>query len=219
MTWTKFSEDAADDPALLALERTYRLVWFEAMLWANRFATDGAIPRHMLSRITDCHDPDGAADFLVAAGKWKPSETGWEIVGFLDDQPSADEVRRTKELARLRQRRQRQHRAGDHTLCEVKYCPALRDEPSDTTRESRVTKSVTNVVSHDPPSRPVPTRPGPKEPGTGRGTDHRPKPSCEHKWTADGDCVRCHRHEPCSECRQLAHVNDTIRCHQHQEAS
>lgn len=47
----------------------------------------------------------------------------------------------------------------------------------------------------------------------------RAKPACRHRWTADGDCIRCGRHEPCPDCRQLAHVNDTIRCHEHQEAS
>lgn len=216
MTWTKLSDDATDDPALLALPRTIRLVHFEALVWANRHGTDGAIPRHMLPRITDDKDPDGAAELLVAAGKWELSTAGWEIVGFLDDQPSAEDVRRTKDLARLRQRKQRLHRAGDHSLCEVKYCPALRDE----TRESRVTKSVTpivtNAVSHDPPSRPVPSRPGPKEPGTGRGTEHPTKPSCDHKWTADGDCLNCQRFEPCPDCRRLARISDASRCYQHQ---
>lgn len=215
MTWTKLSDDATDDPALLALPRTVRLVHFEALVWANRHGTDGSIPKHMLPRITDDDAPVAAAEHLVAAGKWVPCEGGWEILGFLDDQPSADDVRRTRDLARLRQRRQRQHRAGDHELCDARYCPALRDK----TRESRVTASVTNAVSHDTPTRPVPTRPGPKEPGPGRGNDARTKPACDHKWTNDGDCVRCHRHEPCTGCRQLAHVNDTIRCHEHLKAS
>lgn len=216
MTWTKLSDDATDDPALLALPRSVRLVHFEALVWSNRHATDGVVPRHMLVRITDEPDPATAAGQLVAAGKWVESEQGWEIVGFLDDQPSAEDVQRTRELARQRQQRQRKHRGGDHSMCVAKYCPALRDQM----RESRVTKPVTNGVSHDTPSRPVPTRPGPKEPGTGRGTN-QPTPgpagtTCKHTWTADGDCVRCGRHEPCPECRLLARHNDTIRCHKHQ---
>lgn len=220
MTWTKLSDDSTDDPALLALPRSIRLVHFEALVWCNRHGTDGAIPRHMLVRVTDEKNPTKAAKLLVAAGKWKQAEDGWEIVGFLDDQPSAEDVRNQKELARQRQRRQRQHKAGDHTLCNAKYCRGLRDEQGDKhgdeTRKSRVTKPVTNVVSHDTPSRPVPTRPGPKEPGTGRGTDDRKTATCKHTWTSDNECVNCGRVESCPNCRRLARINDVIRCHQHQ---
>lgn len=55
-------------------------------------------------------------------------------------------------------------------------------------------------------------------PGT-QDTNHRTpaKPTCKHKWTADGDCLHCERFEPCPECRRLARYNDTIRCHQHQD--
>lgn len=45
----------------------------------------------------------------------------------------------------------------------------------------------------------------------------REKPRCLHRWTADGDCLVCHRHEPCPDCRRLARISDTIRCHQHQD--
>lgn len=47
--------------------------------------------------------------------------------------------------------------------------------------------------------------------------DARTAPRCRHKWTADGDCLKCKRHEPCPECRRLARINDTIRCYQHQD--
>ena len=49
--------------------------------------------------------------------------------------------------------------------------------------------------------------------------NHRPrdKPKCQHRWTADHHCRFCDRYEPCRDCRQLSHVNDTIRCYQHLE--
>lgn len=57
-------------------------------------------------------------------------------------------------------------------------------------------------------------------PGT-QDLNHRPrvKPICQHRWTADHHCRFCDRYEPCRDCRQLSHVNDTIRCYEHQEAS
>lgn len=90
-------------------------------------------------------------------------------------------------------------------------------EVRETTPEVRETTTRGTPNGPDPSTNPSTTdNPGSKD------SNHRtrPTPSCRHKWTADGWCLKCDRHEPCRDCRQLAHISDTIRCHQHQrEAS
>jgi len=49
-------------------------------------------------------------------------------------------------------------------------------------------------------------------------SNHRTRETtCKHKWTADGDCLHCSRHEPCPDCRRLARIGPDIRCYQHQD--
>jgi hypothetical protein len=117
MTWTKLSESFADDPKLLAISRGARLLHVEGLVWSNRVGSDGHIPTAALVRITDQPDPVAAANELVGAGKWRETPTGWEIVGFLVDQPSAADVATSQQLNRERQQRWRWHQLGKHDLC------------------------------------------------------------------------------------------------------
>lgn len=114
MTWTKLTDTATDNPAMLALPRGVRLLHIEAMIWCNRYGTDGRIPRNALARFTDEPDVDNAASALIDAGLWKVTPDGWEIVGFTDpavwDQLSADQVERQRALKRERTRRWRERR-------------------------------------------------------------------------------------------------------------
>lgn len=86
-------------------------------------------------------------------------------------------------------------------------------EVRETTPEVRETTPRGTADGPDPSTNPStrPTSITKTEPQTARE-----KPRCLHRWTSDGDCLICHRHEPCPDCRRLARINDTIRCHQHQ---
>lgn len=197
MTWTKISDDLPDDPRMLQLPRGVRLLHLEAMVWCNRYGTDGAIPRYGVRRITDEPEPEDAAKHLVSVGLWDDTDDGWEIVGFLDDQPSAADAERTRELAKQRQRRQRQHRAGDHSLCDPRYCnsarDALRDDERDAHRDATRDQRLP-VPSRPDPSRPEGTRDGEEggEPSQPPALDCRRCRGCGGVLTADGDCVaRC----------------------------
>lgn len=193
MTWTKVGESRPRDPRLLKLPRSVRWFWLEATVWCNEHETDGLIPAHALRWITDEEDVPAAAQLLVDVGLWETTDDGYRDVDFLDDQPSADDVARTRVLARERQRRQRQHRQGDHSLCDPKYC-----------HTSRVTSRVTDAVSHD-------TRTDPSVPevlgrgdGAGPALAGAPPPSAAeasarlgippHLHT--GDCCNAHPDHP-----------------------
>lgn len=159
MTWTKIGDGFIDEPSILVLSRDARLLYIECLVWSNRHGTDGAIPSYVLRRITDADDPMSCVRALVDAGKWVETDDGWETVDFLKDQPSAADVARTQRFATERQRRQRQHRGGDHSLCDPRYC--------EKTRSDHVTRDITGDatskprVTNGPPSRPGPARPGP----------------------------------------------------------
>lgn len=88
-------------------------------------------------------------------------------------------------------------------------------EVRETTPEVRETTPRGTPDGPDPSTNPStrPTSISKTEPQTAHA-----KRKCPHRWTADGDCLICHRHEPCPDCRRLARINDTIRCHQHQPA-
>lgn len=147
MTWARIDDNLTDRPDLLALDRSTRLVHLEAIVWCCRHETDGTVPRHVLRKVTDADDPAAAAETLVAAGLWTETDSGYELVGFLDDQISSEDLARQRDLAAVRQRRQRQHKAGDHTLCDARYCRRAAEAVTrDQHRESRL---------------PDPTRPDP----------------------------------------------------------
>jgi hypothetical protein len=135
MTWAKVSDTFNDDPDLLGLPRGARLLYVEGLVWSCKLETDGIIPAHVLARITDEPDPAAAAARLVEAGKWATTATGYEVVGFLEDQRSADEMATARAKARERQERRRRHLNGDHDLCDPRYCD--RASRRDEQRESR----------------------------------------------------------------------------------
>lgn len=147
MTWTKLSDTFTDDPVLLRLPRSTRLMHVEALVYCNRLLTDGVITRAALRRCTDHDDPEAGARQLLEAGLWREHGDGWVIVDFTRDQPSRADVERNREAGRVRQERLRRHRAGDHSLCLSTACHA-------------VTPGVTDGVGNTTPSRPVPTRQG-----------------------------------------------------------
>ena len=63
-----------------------------ALSWCNRNLTDGRLPRGVLRRLADLDDPEIEAKRLVDARMWRETETGWEIVDYLDTQPSREHV-------------------------------------------------------------------------------------------------------------------------------
>lgn len=95
-----------EDPRLLTLPRSYRLLHVDAYVWCKAQRTDGVIPRHMLTRLAfDEPDRDLAATALVDAELWKETGTGWVIPDFLETQWGRKQVQRKRELARERYER------------------------------------------------------------------------------------------------------------------
>lgn len=186
MTWAKLSDTFIDDPVLLGVPRGARLLHVEGIVWCCKQETDGQIPAHVLGRITDEPELDKAVDYLIDAGLWARTDTGFEVVNFLDEQPSREQVQARRADTALRKKRSEQHYAGDHSLCiRGRFCPegaVVRDG----TRSG--TRSDTRTGTDTRPDPPDPTRPKGKGRGEGRSASPRTSPAddlASRSWRSD----------------------------------
>lgn len=95
MAWTKLDDGIYDNPKILTVEPTDRLLYVWALCWSNRHHTDGVIPAKMLRYVAmfaGCGDHDAAASRLVEAGLWDNAPDGWTIHDFAEYQLSSDRV-------------------------------------------------------------------------------------------------------------------------------
>ena len=191
MPFTQVTDDWPDDPETLELDRSTRLLHIEALVWCNHWGRDGRLPRTAQSRVTDHPDVAAAIAELVAAGWWDVTADGWQLIKLQDDQMPAAEVRHRQALAKDRQRRNRKHKADDHSECDSRYCK----------RVSRDVSRVTDVVTHDSPVQSSPAQ----STKTGNGlqlTPALPEQKCPvcggEKWI---DVTDTHAGHKCSACR------------------
>lgn len=124
MTWTKLSDDHFDQIDRLTLSRSALLLDVEAIVWCNRILTDGRVPKSALARFTSSDDPKADAAELVEAGVW--TDDGDAYLLDWSDQEPAERVQRGREYraekqARYRDRKTR-HDAGDHSVCDARFC-------------------------------------------------------------------------------------------------
>lgn len=136
--WTRYDLKMIRDPRLTKLSRAQRLMYFEALAYANEYGTDGLIQYRDLRLFTDASRPAVIAQAFVDAELWsevvqndaqvsdKTLTKRWQIVDFLDDQLSAEEVQKRAENSAATTERNRRHKAGDHSKCDPERCWSLR---------------------------------------------------------------------------------------------
>lgn len=120
-------------------DRAFRIL-AGALMWCNGQGTDGSVP----ARYTKYLHPDGedsaAYDELEQAALWTRTDDGFLLVGWSDDlrQSTAEEVKRYREGARLRQKayrdRTRATSAGVDSQPD-RTSQAMRHVTRDTTRD------------------------------------------------------------------------------------
>jgi hypothetical protein len=159
MTWTKTPDDYPDR-LLERSDAAYRL-HHAATTYANRVGLDGRIPKTRLSLVPVPRKTrrKPVVDELVAAGLWPDDGDAWQLVGFFDDQPSAEEVRLTREYNTLRQRIRFAKKGPNGAKKQASFGPE-RDAvlaALQAARERRRAQShtATHGATHMPPSRPV----------------------------------------------------------------
>lgn len=93
MTWTKLTEDFPQHPKIVAAGEWAELIHIHALIYCNRFLTDGFVPTEVvptLTRIRSHVEPSVKA--LIKLGIWMPVEGGFVIHDFLEYQPSKAKV-------------------------------------------------------------------------------------------------------------------------------
>lgn len=131
--WVKLSDGFPDDPALGNVDPVLRALAIElhvtALCYSGRALTDGGVARSQVRRLVDFSaydvDPLDVAEALVAVGRWSEADGGYQIVGYLDEQPSREKVLRDRADWRSRQAKSRESRRDTDG-----------DTPRDTPRES-----------------------------------------------------------------------------------
>lgn len=108
MAWIRIDDQMPDHPKVEPLsDAAFRWI-FRGLSYANRFLTDGVLPKTFLQRV-----PDAVREELVTAGIWKVTRKQLRIHDYADYQPSKAEVERERQLNRDRQSRWRQSRVSN----------------------------------------------------------------------------------------------------------
>ena len=126
MTWLKLDDKLTTHPKWLQISVWADDIWLHASVWCASHNNDGVIPdtslhlhTHKVIRDSRVLGPgvdmvDSAIRELVRAGLWrrrpKRDGGGWDIVNWLDYQPSKQTVRTKKEKTEEAERRARLHK-------------------------------------------------------------------------------------------------------------
>lgn len=155
MTWTKLCDSFYDDPRLMRAGEDAADLHVRAMVYCNRYGTDGRVPRWCLSAISrkPTRTVNALVKALVEAGVWTEQGEGWALEGFLDTQPSSAEVRAKRDA--VSEARSRAGKAGNTARWDRK--PIANESQTDRNEGS---KPVANGSQTD---RPVPSRPVPSQ--------------------------------------------------------
>lgn len=96
MTWFKVDDSFHSHPKVLATEPAALGLWVVAGTWSSANLTDGFVPDHVIPRLL----PDAAmlAEALVTTGLWKRCRGGYLFHDWTDYNPSAKQVRSTREV-------------------------------------------------------------------------------------------------------------------------
>jgi hypothetical protein len=97
MSWTKIDDEDTEASWDLS-DGAYRL-HHSGLVYCNHHLTDGHIPASRLAVLMPAYDPAFLAE-LLAAGKWGAATGGYQITGFLSDQPSKAKVMARRERDR-----------------------------------------------------------------------------------------------------------------------
>jgi hypothetical protein len=140
MSWTRYDDLFTERPEWDGVPypvRWHYLALVQACSRQRRW--DGVLPLAHARRASDVEDPDDCHRLLAAAGLLKVDETAVRLL-VIDEHIPPTYVRDNAKKSKIRMRRMRAHRSGDHSLCLPDSCPAAPPDSADVT--STVTRNA-----------------------------------------------------------------------------
>lgn len=139
MTWTRLDDGWTDKPELEDLDFATRWHYLAMIQFCSRNDRDTGIIRAVdARRCSDVPEPARALAQLEQAGLITIEAKAYRIVN-IDEHVPPPYIRNQAEKAKLRKRRERAHKNGDHSLCIFGSCS---DAP-------RPAEDVTGIVTRD----------------------------------------------------------------------
>lgn len=147
MTWTRLDDAWTDMPELAALDLAARWHYLAMIQFCSRTERiNGVMKRADARRCSDVDDPEAALAVLRSAGLvLEHPGNDVKVVRIADHIPPPS-VRKASEAAKLRKRRERAHRAGDHSSCLPGNCDRAPDSRPDEAVKREVTSDVTRDI-------------------------------------------------------------------------
>src|SRR5699024_5357022 len=110
MAWIKLDDGFFNNPKIISVQQSAKLLYLSGLCYAGANLTDGVIPHgavRVLAAQSDIYDVSDAILELVSAGLWYEHARGFEIHDYLEHNTSAGEVRTKREQARVRMEERR----------------------------------------------------------------------------------------------------------------
>lgn len=149
--WTKLDDAYSEHPKILAAGPLAAWLHTCALVYCNRYLTDGFIPTAQVRRLADVKNTAQLAERLVDVGLWEHVEEGYAIHDWLQCNKSSAEVKAEKEANARRQADWRNSHRNEGT-------GAYSNEES-----NAVSNALRNAARRNAaPSRPIPLRDGTK---------------------------------------------------------
>lgn len=115
MAWVRIDDSFPDHPKAVQAGPVACWLYVCGIAYANRFLTDGFIPKRQIWRLIESDDADQLAAALVDAGLWEETDGGYQIHDYLEYQPSAEKVKAARKRNAARQAKWREDNAASNT--------------------------------------------------------------------------------------------------------
>lgn len=147
MSWTRLDDAWTDMPELAVLDLAARWHYLALIQFCSRTERiDGVMKRADARRCSDVDDPGTALAALLSAGLLAALPGNDVKVVRIADHIPPPSVRKASEAAKLRKRRERAHKAGDHSSCLPENCDQAPGSPPVDPVTGEVTVDVTRDI-------------------------------------------------------------------------
>ena len=97
MPWVKLDDQFHSNPKVVAAGAEAVALYTVALSWCGAYLTDGFIPAGQVRRLALSDHYEEATRRLVAVGLWHEVDGGYEIHDYLEYNPTAEEVKESKQ--------------------------------------------------------------------------------------------------------------------------